>query len=51
MLSDVLQLFVLISRDLQETGLGSEGFLLMGTPVTLGQQCWQEHGVLHTVAA
>lgn len=46
MLSDVLQLFMLISRDLRDTNLGSGGFLLMGTPVTLGQ-----HGLLRAVAA
>lgn len=50
-LSDVLQLFMLISRDLRETSLGSGGFLLMGTPVTLGQWYWQEHGILCTVTA
>ena len=43
MLPDVLQLFVLISRDLRETGLGSGGFLPMGTPLRLGQQCSTPH--------
>lgn len=51
MLSDVLQLFVLIPRDLRDTSLGSGGFLLMGTPVTPGKRCWQEHGVLQTACS